>query len=328
MIYHGDTFLGSGTKSAAIHVPEKYILIKQGGNMTEHYRRNFLKTSAMGTAVIAGAPLSALAQNAASTKRRNPVAWEAKQFVPPWYQLGYIIPHRYTDMDAYQFYKVAPEGMMLVTTGLDLSEYTLDSVESQLPPLYSALDLLAKKRVDRIALSGVPIAAAMGRPRMLALLAEASQRTGIECDTDLEAHIATMKALGVRKLAIGSRWSDAVNTALTNYLAEAGIDVVVCRAQGRSLSENKAANAFSDHELALSLGREALRAAPHAQALLLPGGLWYAIYAVPILEAEFGKPVLLNVLSTTSNAMHSKSFQEKKQGTGKADPYWGKVLAS
>ena len=68
--------------------------------------------------------------------------------------------------------------------------------------------------------------------------------------------------------------------------------------------------------------------APDAQGLLLPGGLWYAIYAVPILEAEFGKPVFLNVLSTTSNAMHTKLYQEKMQGTGKADPYWGKVLAS
>ena len=56
----------------------------------------------------------------------------------PWYQLGYIIPHRYTDLDAYQFYTVAPEGMMLVTTGLDLGEYSLESVEKQLPTFYSA----------------------------------------------------------------------------------------------------------------------------------------------------------------------------------------------
>jgi hypothetical protein len=34
----------------------------------------------------------------------------------PWYRLGYIIPHRHTDMDGYQFARVAPDGMMLVTT--------------------------------------------------------------------------------------------------------------------------------------------------------------------------------------------------------------------
>ena len=43
--------------------------------------------------------------------------------ISPWYQLGYVIPHLYTDMDAYQFYRVAPEGMMLITTGINLKDY-------------------------------------------------------------------------------------------------------------------------------------------------------------------------------------------------------------
>ena len=40
--------------------------------------------------------------------------------IHPWYQLGYIIPHLTVDMDAYQFYRIAPEGMMLITPCLDL----------------------------------------------------------------------------------------------------------------------------------------------------------------------------------------------------------------
>jgi arylmalonate decarboxylase len=247
--------------------------------------------------------------------------------VAPWYQLGYIIPHRYTDLDSYQFYRVAPEGMMLVTTGLNLAEYTLESVESQMPAFYSALDLLAKKPVDRISLSGVPVAAAMGRKRMLALLAEAKIKTGMECDTDAEAHIATLKHLGINKIAIASRWSEAVNAGLIAYLADAGIEVLVCKSRGRSLSQNKAASALADHELALALGREALKEAPSAQALLMPGGLWFAIHAVPILEAEFGKPVLLNILSTTCSALRSCP-QEIREHAPKVDPRWGMVLAS
>jgi len=296
--------------------------------MSDLSRRQFLATSAISGSTLLLSQVDAYAAGGSQPTKEQGEPFLARKFLPPVYQLGYIIPHRYTDMDSYQFYRVAPDGMMLVTTGLDLAEYNLDSVESQLPPFYSALDLLKKKRVDRIALSGVPIAAAMGRQRMLAMLDGASQRTGIECDTDLEAHIASMRRLGVNKLAIGSRWSDEVNNALIKYLASADIEVVICRAQGRSLDANKLANAMSDHDLALALGREVLRSAPNAQALLLPGGLWYAIYAVPILEAEFGKPVFLNVLSTTSNAMHTKRYSEKMQGAGKADPYWGKVLAN
>jgi len=242
----------------------------------------------------------------------------------PWYKLGYVIPHLYTDLDAYQFYRVAPEGMMLVTTGLNLKEYSLAAVETELPVLWQRFDLLAKKKVDRLSLSGVPVASALGRKKMREILAEAQSRTGLSCDTDLEAHIATLQHLGATKIALATRWPDSVVSALTRYLGEAGIEVLAVRSRSRTLDQNKESSAAADHELALELGREVLRAAPDAEALLMPGGLWYAIHAVPMLEAEFGKPVLLNILSTTWAALHSAG----KRMLHRPDPRWGKVLAS
>jgi maleate cis-trans isomerase len=244
--------------------------------------------------------------------------------IAPWYHLGYVIPHLYTDLDAYQFYRVAPEGMMLVTTGLDLKDYTLAAVEQELSSLWQRFDLLAKKKVDRISLSGVPVASALGRKKTREILAEGEARTGIPCDTDLEAHIATLQHLGAKRIALATRWPEAVNTALTRYLAEAGIEVIACRSRARSLAENKESSAANDHLLALELGGQVLREAPDAQALLMPGGLWFAIHAVPLLEAEHGRPVLLNILSTTWAALHTAG----KRMLHRPDPRWGKVLAS
>lgn len=247
-----------------------------------------------------------------------------QEIIHPWYQLGYVIPHLYTDMDAYQFYRVAPEGMMLITTGLDLKDYTLAAVEAELPALWHRFDVLRKKKVDRISLSGVPVASALGRSRMREILAEGASRTGIACDTDLEAHIATLQHFGASRVALATRWSEAVNGALTRYLEEAGIEVVACESRPRTLDQNKHSNAEDDHLLALELGGRALRAAPQAQALLMPGGLWHAIHAVPLLEAEHGRPVLLNILSTTWAALHAAGSRVRSR----PDPRWGKVLAS
>jgi maleate cis-trans isomerase len=243
--------------------------------------------------------------------------------IAPWYQLGYIIPHRQTDLDGYQFYRVAPEGMMLVTTGMDLAEYSLAAVESQLPAFHACVDLLAKKPVDRIALSGVPVASVLGRTRMRALLDEASDRSGLACDTDLEAHVSTLQRLGAERIALASRWPDAVNEALTAYLAEAGIEVIACRSRSRNLAQNKAADPMADHALAIALGSEVLEAAPRAQALLMPGGLWFAIHAVPLLEAKYDRPVLLNILSTTASALRSAVDRVRIA----PDARWGRVLA-
>src|SRR6185436_18529226 len=103
--------------------------------------------------------------------------------ISPWYQLGYVIPHLYTDMDAYQFYRVAPEGMMLITTGINLKDYTLAAVETELPALWQRFDLLASKKVDRLSLSGVPVASALGRKKMREILAEADICLDIACAT-------------------------------------------------------------------------------------------------------------------------------------------------
>jgi maleate cis-trans isomerase len=244
--------------------------------------------------------------------------------ISPWYQLGYVIPHLYTDLDAYQFYRVAPEGMMLVTTGLDLKDYTLAAVEQELPILWQRFDLLAGKKVDRISLSGVPVASALGRKKMREILAEGEARTGLPCDTDLEAHIATLQHLGATRIALATRWPETVIAALTRYLADAGIEVIASRSRARSLDQNKHSSAADDHLLALELGGEVLREAPDAQALLMPGGLWYAIHAVPLLEARYGRPVLLNILSTTWAALHAAGGRMLHR----PDPRWGRVLAS
>jgi maleate cis-trans isomerase len=159
---------------------------------------------------------------------------------------------------------------------------------------------------------------------MREILAEGEKRTGIPCDTDLEAHIATLQHFDARRIALATRWPERVTTALTRYLADAGIEVIAMRSRARSLEQNKYSSAADDHRLALDLGREVLRASPDAQALLMPGGLWFAIHAVPMLEAEFGRPVLLNILSTTWAALHAAGDRMRHR----PDPKWGRVLAS
>jgi maleate cis-trans isomerase len=227
-------------------------------------------------------------------------------FVAPWYRLGYIIPHRHTDMDGYQFARVAPDGMMLVTTQLDLAEYSVAAVERELPTLREGVDILSS-RCDSISISGVPLAASLGRTRTLAILDDAAQRSGLECLTDLEAHVLALQHLGAHRIAVATRWPDALNRAIVGYLGECGMEVGEVRAEQRDLAQNKVASPVADHDLALRLGREVLAAMPDAQALLLPGGLWFAIHAAPILEAEFGIPVLLNITSTTWAALRNSA---------------------
>lgn len=239
----------------------------------------------------------------------------------PWYRLGNITPHQFVDNLPYQFYRLAPPGMMLVTANLDLADYTVEAVDHELPLLWRHAETLAKRGVDSIVIGGVPVAAALGRGRVQSILAEGVKRTGIPFSTDMENIITALDHLGVKKVAIGSRWHDGLNGAVAAYLALAGIEVVGRKASGRSLAENTALKTSDGMRLAVELGRSALEAAPEAEALLLPGGLWVTIHAIPRLEAEFSKPVLINLSATIWATLHAAGVHKPVQG-------WGRLLAA
>ena len=132
-----------------------------------------------------------------------------------------------------------------------------------------------------------------------------------------------MKHLGASRIALAAKWSDEFNQSVVRYLNEAGIEVVASQGWGSSLEETKTSNAAEDHLRALEVGRKLLSEAPAAQALMIAGGLWFAVHAVPILEAEFGKPVTLNITATTWAALHAAGDRLR----GRPDPRWGRLLA-
>lgn len=212
----------------------------------------------------------------------------------PWYRLAYVTPHPLVDNVPYQFYRMAPDGVMLMLANLEIADYTVGAVEHELPRLWRHAEALTRAGADRVVLTGVPVSAALGRERVQAMIAEAKTR-GIELDTDLEAIAAAARHVGAKRVALATRWHEPLNDSVARYLKSAGIEVVGRQASGRSMAENATLGAADGMKMAIELGRGALRSAPLAQGLVLPGGRWLSAHAVPALEGEFGKPVLLNL---------------------------------
>ena len=72
--------------------------------------------------------------------------------------------------------------------------------------------------------------------------------------------------------------------------------------------------------LAFRLGREAMQKAPGAGALLLPGGTWRSLAAVPILEEDLNVPVITNATATAWRLINA-GIAPPVQG-------WGTLLAN
>jgi arylmalonate decarboxylase len=214
-----------------------------------------------------------------------------------------------------------PPEVKKITSQLDISDYTTDRVDEAIRTRYwECVDELVKQGANRITLTGLPISSQLGRPRVLKLLEETTKRTGIAADAHGEASIAAMRHLGMRRIAIASRWSDELNGKLTAYLTSAGFEILTVTSAGQWAKEAGSMSIEGGVRLAFQLSREAMRKAPEADGLLLPGGAWRSLAAVPILEEDFGKPVVTNP--------NAEVWRLISQGVAPPVKGWGRLLAT
>jgi len=235
----------------------------------------------------------------------------------PRWRIGYVTPHPLNDTLQYEFYLMAPPGIMLMTAGLAISDYSEAAVEDQLPALEDRVDQLMRRGAKRIVISGVPVAISLGRARMQALLADISERWSVPADTDLEAIIAGARHLGIRRIAAATRWNAPVNERLVAYLNDAGLEPVGIANSARTMKENAGLDDETGMRLATDLGREVLTREPGAEGVMMPGGRWITLAAVRQLEAEFGRPVITNHTASLWAALAAAGIREPIEGCGR-----------
>jgi maleate cis-trans isomerase len=246
----------------------------------------------------------------------------AKQLLPR-FRYGVIHPRAHEDLQrgpGYQLYRLVPLEVMEIATGLGLENYTAEGVEKAIENYWECVERLAKEKADVIIFGGAPISAMLTRPRVLELLRQTKEKTGVPADAPLEALIEAMKHLGLSKLAVGSRWADPVNDAIVRYLADGGIEVLRITKRNQWASDAFAMTFEKGLETALEVGREAAQLTPDAQGISVPGGAAMCLHVIPAIEEEFGKPAFTNMsVEVWHNLVHPRIIPPV-QG-------WGRLLA-
>jgi arylmalonate decarboxylase len=213
-----------------------------------------------------------------------------------------------------------PPDIRRVSSSIEITDYTVDGVNEAIRDRYwNCVDDLIRQGAQSITLAGFPIASQLGRPRLLELQAATAERTGVTADSQAEATIAALRHLGARRIAIASRWSSQLNEAFVAYLAHAEIEVLAITSVGQWAKQAFSMSIEEGVKLAFQLGREAMRQAPTAEALLLAGGAWRSLAAVPILEDDFGIPVITNPIAPVWRLI-SAGIAPPVEG-------WGRLLA-
>ncbi|MFN4099486.1 MAG: aspartate/glutamate racemase family protein [Pararhodobacter sp.] len=191
-----------------------------------------------------------------------------------------------------------PQGLRFVARGLGLQKLSFDDYGQAVERVRDiAKALVEEDDAQAICLMGTSLSFFRGGLFNEELVAMLQDATGKPATTMSNAVCEALNALGARRVAVGTAYSDDVNARLAEFLTKRGFDV--CAMEGMGLVEVRDVHDVTPDQVT-ELGRRAAKAAAGAvDAVLVSCGGLPALHLADALEDELGLPV---VASSTAGA--------------------------
>ena len=212
----------------------------------------------------------------------------------PSLKLGCLQPGAVIDNAPFEFYRLAPPGVMLVMVGVGLKEFSSQDVERAFAPLDRYLDQLMERGVHLVIQNGVPLPILIGIEAHDRMIAHMADYTGLPATSTVLSVVRAAADLGIRKIALANKWTEAMNRSLAAFFAREGVTVAGAATKSLHPHDFHQIPAGEHVQLAYELGRRAFLDHADCDAVYIGGGSWIAEPVAVRLEAEFGKPVLCN----------------------------------
>jgi maleate cis-trans isomerase len=221
----------------------------------------------------------------------------------PKYKIGCLQPGAIIDNHPFEFYRLAPPGIMLVMIGVGLEEFSRSDVERVFSPLDRYLDQLMARDIDIVIQHGVPLPILIGIEAHDRMIAHMAQYTGKPATSTVLSVVRAAEELGFKRVAVVNKWTAEMNASLAAFFARGGVTVVGGATEPIVPAQFHRIETGDHMQLAYALGRRALEQHADCDALYIGGGSWIAEPVAARLEAELGKPVLCNQAAVIRNTL-------------------------
>jgi maleate cis-trans isomerase len=221
----------------------------------------------------------------------------------PSLKLGCLQPGAVIDNAPFEFYRLAPPGVMLVMVGVGLREFSSEDVERVFAPLDRYLDRLMERGVHLVIQNGVPLPILIGIEAHDRMIAHMAEYTGLPATSTVLSVVHAAADLGIRKVALANKWTEAMNRSLAAFFAREGVAVAGAATKSLHPHDFHQIPAGEHMQLAYNLGRQAFVDHDDCDAVYIGGGSWIAEPVAARLEAEFGKPVICNQAAVIRHTM-------------------------
>jgi len=206
-------------------------------------------------------------------------------------RIGFIAPGSTIETIPYEFYKIVPDGVVIVFTSIGIRRLIREDIESALKGIESAAGELARTRADVIILGGSPPIIFGGFGFDQKIIERINSVTQIPATTSQTLAVDALNALKVKKLVVASPFGENQNQPLKKFLQDSGFAIV--NIKGLNLPRIEYGMMARDESYRLAM--EACKNAGDFDGIYLPCAQMPTVENIDRLEKELGKPVITSV---------------------------------
>jgi maleate isomerase len=215
---------------------------------------------------------------------------------------------------AYDFYKLAPDGVSMCATTSNIEHWNTDNFKQHvLDPLVSAVKYLASRHVDYIIHTGMPVVTTRGKGFEEEVVKQITEATGLPATTSIRSAIRALAHLGVCNVAVMTPYPQELHQSALKFLTASGFTVVA------EHTEDVVFKQLQDVTAAHIAGvtKRVLASAPSADGVYIPCNQWSGADAAPLIERECGVPVVTGAHADYWEAFRSLGIDDRIEGHGR-----------
>jgi maleate isomerase len=228
-------------------------------------------------------------------------------------RVGYLSPGIVDETLSGQFYRMAPPGVTLVRTSLELKDVTVEEVNAAVARTEKAAAELGKYKPDCIVFGGSPTVAVPGHGFEKVIVSKIEQASGRKAFSAQAAALEALQKHGARRLALATPFPDNVNALVKDFIEKSGFEVLSIRGSGVHYLNLT----LTPLQTSWDLGRRVFEEAKNADALYFPGAPQPCVDILESLEQELGTFVISSLQASLWKALEIIGYSKPIEGYGK-----------
>src|SRR5436305_5132113 len=204
--------------------------------------------------------------------------WRAK--------IGHVAPSR-GDTLVYEFYRMLPEGFMLLNSTGTIRQLVDADFERQLQRIEEATQDLVENKCDAIIIGGSPLFTKLGYGSDIEMGKKLTAKFGVPVSPGITGEVEALRSLNSKKVVVATPHEDSLNQRMKAFLEASGFQVL--KIEGYGVRKNADLTDMDIHA-AYKIAKNLNHHPPEAEAASAPGPACPRFPMVILCEPETASP--------------------------------------